>query len=234
MMLDATARLIAISYTGTLGAMTRNETETPIFCQIGSVDRREFYAAYQSGFRPEWRVTTDPINYSGQGVIDLDTPGGEVRCDIYRTYRKCADVLELWCVRKNEAAEQTITLWAAGKKVTLYGGYLTGTDGQNRTETGQVATDLVTLILPQTLQAYVGTQSVAYCRPKAYAAMSTADKATHFCIDGSSFFALGEITTTATKYQEINAAFDDVYRVQSVALKNRGTPDTEYLEVTGR
>lgn len=233
MMLDATARLISVTYSGNLGTMTRSEEETGIFCQIGSVNRTEFYAAYNSGFKPEYRVTTDPVNYSGQGIIDLDLAEGTVRCDIYRTYRKSMDVLELWCVRKNEAAELPFTLWTGDKRVVLFGAYLTGSDATERTETGKIAIDNVTLVLPQTLQAFAGTTQVGYCRPKEYAALSAAERATRFTIDTGSFFAVGNIDATG-KYQEINGAYDDVYRVQAVTRRNTGKPDTEYLEVTGK
>lgn len=259
MMLDATAKLIAVTYTGTLGTMTRTETPTTIYCQVGSVNRTEYYAAYNSGFRPEYRVTTDPVNYSGQGIVDLDLAEGTVRCDIYRTYRKSMDVLELWCVRKNEAAEQVFTLWTAGKRVTLYGAYLSGGDANERTETGKIATGIVTLVLPQTLQAFSGTTPVAYVTAKMYALMSPTDQDKHFTIDSSSFFVLGDINpgllfspedydgvlsyddyliATAdipedAKYQQINSIWD-TWRVQSVNFKNTGKPDTEYLEVVGR
>lgn len=259
MMLDATARLIAVTYSGNLGTMTRSEVETGIFCQIGSVNRTEYYAAYNSGFKPEYRVTTDPVDYSGQGIIDLDLAEGTVRCDIYRTYRKSMDVLELWCVRKNESAEQVFTLWTAGKRVTLFGAYLSGSNTNERTETGKIAADTVTLVLPQTLQAFYGTTPVAYVTSKMYALMSPTDQAKHFTIDSSSFFVIGEINpgmlispedydgvlsyddyliATAdipedAKYQQINSIWD-TYRVQSVVYKNTGKPDTEYLEVVGK
>ena len=233
MQIDSTARLIEITYTGALGAVTRTETATTIFCGISSVDRREYFSAYNSGFKPDFRVMTDPVNYSGQTVIDLDAPEGTVRCDIYRTYRKSADVLELWLTRKNPEAEQLFTLWSGGKVVKLVGGYLTGEDGAERTETGKIATDTVTLVLPQTFQAFCNGAPVAYCRPKAYATKTTTEQASCFTIDSSAFFALGDIASTE-KFQEINAKYDDVYRVQAVARKNRGKPDTEYLEVTGK
>ena len=63
--------------------------------------------------------------------------------------------------------------------------------------------------------------------------MGTAAQAEAFCIDSSSFFALGDISATG-KYQEINSQYDDVYRVQAVNRKNAGKPDTEYLEVVGK
>ena len=234
MLNDTTARLIEVRYTGLLGTMTRTETETPIFCQLGSVNRTEYFSAYNSGLKPELLVVTNPVNYAGQGIIEVDTPDGAVRCDIYRTYRAGPDKLELWCVKKNDAAEQAFTLWDAdGRRVTLYGAYLTGTDGTDRTETGRVATDTVSLVLPQTLRAFIGETPVAYCRPKAFAAMNPADRLTHFYIDSRCFFAAG-ILTDAGKYQAVNAAYDDVWLVQSVAVRNRGTPDTEYIEVTGK
>lgn len=259
-MIDTSARLIAVSYAGEFGLAQRVETTTEIFCSISSVNRAEFFAAYDSGFRPEFRVTTAPVNYAGQGIIELDTPEGPVRCDVYRTYRKSPDALELWCCRKNEEAVQIFTLWTAGKRVTLFGAYLSGSDGAQRTRTGQIATDTVSLILPQTLQAFVGETPVAYCRPKAYEMMSETDKAAHFYIDAGCFFALGDVNPALLfapkdydgvetsdhflfaaadipanlKYQEINALFDDVWRVQSVDRKNRGKPDTEYLEVVGK
>ena len=115
---DTSARLIAVSYVGELGVARRTETTTDILCQLGSVNRTEFYAAYNSGFRPEYRVTTAPVNYAGQTLIELDTPDGPVLCDIYRTYRKSLDVLELWCCLHNSDAVQVFTLFTAGKKVS--------------------------------------------------------------------------------------------------------------------
>ena len=234
-MIDTTARLIGISYVGALGVAQRVETETEIFCSISSVNRTEFYAAYNSGFRAEWRVTTDPINYTGQTLIELDTPNGAQRCDIYRTYRKSRDVIELWCCPQNPDAVQIFTLWSAGRKIALHGAYLSGSDGDERTTTGSVASDTVSLILPLTLQAFCGETPVAYCRPKAFAAMTQAQQAEHFFIDTSCFFALGEPAADAdAKFQAVNAAFDDVYRVQSVIRRTRGKPDTQYLEVVGK
>lgn len=238
-MIDTSAKLIAVTYTGNLGAMQRTETPTSIFCKLMSVDRTEYYNAYNSGFKPEFKVVTDPVNYSGQTIIEVDTPEGTVKCDIYRTYRKSLDQLELWCVKQNPEAVQTFTLWTAGKKVTLFGCYMLGSDGVDRTETGSVATDTVRLILPQTFQAFVGTSPVTYCKPKAYNIMTAAAQATHFYIDSHCFFALGNIDAVGTeKYQAVNSQYDDVYLVQSVAVKvrstNRAHPDTEYLEVVGK
>ena len=260
-MIDTSARLIAVSYVGEPGAARRVETATPILCRIDNVNRAEWFAAYNSGFRPEWRVTTTPASFGGQTIIDLDTPEGTVRCDVYRTYRKTPDALELWCCRKTAESEQVFTLWCAGKRVVLYGAYLTGTDGATRTNTGKVATDAVALILPQTFQAFCGGQPVAYSKPKAYKRMTSAQQAEHFYIDVDCFFALGDLDPSeliapagytgdlaaggyalaagdvpagGLRYQEINALYDDVWRVQSVDRRNRGKIDTEYVEVIGK
>ena len=235
-MIDSSARLIAVTYVGELGVARRIESETEIFCSISSVNRAEFFPAYNSGLRPEWRVVTNSVNWSGETILDLDLPEGTVRCDIYRTYRNNRDQIELWCCRKNAEASQTFTLWTAGKKITLHGAYISGSDGAERTRTGSAATDQVSLILPQTLHAFDGETPAAYCRPKAYAAMSPEDQSKHFFIDTGCFFALGEFFDEpgTAKYQAVNAAHDDVWRVQSVNRANRGKPDTEYIEVIGR
>ena len=260
-MIDTSARLITVRYEGELGTVRRIETATPIFCSIDNVNRAEWFAAFNSGFRPEWRVTTASVNFSGQTLIELDTPEGTVRCDVYRTYRKTQDALELWCCRKTAESEQVFTLWTAGRRVILYGCYLTGTDGATRTNTGKIATDTVSLILPQTFAAFCDGQPVAYCKPKAWRYMSADEQAKHFYIDVDCFFALGELdpalliapadydgTLTADgsllaaddipaaglRYQDVNAIFDDVWRVQSVDRKNRGKIDTEYIEVIGK
>ena len=259
-MRETAAELVTVRYSGTgLGRMERLETARRIFCRLGSVGQSEYYAAYNSGFKPEFKILTHPANYGGESIIDVELPGEIRRCDIYRTYQKSEEVLELWCVRKNEAAEQVFTLWTAGKRVTLYGAYLSGGDANERTETGKIATGTVTLVLPQTLQAFFGTTPVAYVTAKMYALMSPTDQDKHFTIDSSSFFVLGDINpgllispedydgvlsyddyliATAdipedAKYQQINSIWD-TWRVQSVTFKSTGKPDTEYLEVVGK
>lgn len=154
----------------------------------------------------------------------------------------------------------TVTLWTAGKRVTLVGAFLRGSDGVERTTTGRISTDNVTLVIPQTVKAFFSGSPVTYVREKIYALMSPTDQAKHFTIDSSSsFFALGEINPgllispedydgvlsyddyliaasdipADAKYQQINSIWD-TWRVQSVSLKNTGKPIEEYLEVTGR
>ncbi len=232
-MIPVSARLISISYAGSLGRAVKTETETAIYGDLQSVGRVEYYAAYDSGFLPEYKLTTAAVNYSDQGLIDIDTPAGEIRFTIYRTYRKTADDIELWCTRTNDQMESVFTLWTPDKRVTLFGAYLTGGDADNRNVTGRVANGGATLILPQSLQAFVGDTPVGYAKPKAYAALTEQQKDVAFTIDFKSFFAAGDIQATG-KYQEINGTYDDVFLVQGVALRNRGRPNTEYLEVVGR
>lgn len=140
--------------------------------------------------------------------------------------------MKVRCVRIDPSEEKTATLWSAGKRVALYGVWMSPENGIERTETGKVGDDTVALALPETVLAYSEGALLTYCGPKAYAAMSAADQAVHYTIDSNAFFALGDVRATG-KFQEINAAYDDVYRVQSVKRKQTGT-DTEYLEVTGK
>lgn len=139
------------------------------------------------------------------------------------------------CYRYDPDREEIITLWSAGQRVVLFGTWLTVTDSIERTDLGKAGTGSTALILPPSYQAYVGTQLVTLVKPKAFAAMTPQKQALHFTIDDSAFFAVGNIVTGSTpaKYQTINAAYDDVYRVSGVAWRNDGT-DEMYLEVTGR
>lgn len=231
---ETSAKLIAVTYSDSpLGTKAATETVTEIPCEVNSVGRTEFYAAYNSGFLPEYLVTTHSANYGGQGIIDILTASGEVRCDIYRTYNRGAGTVELYCVKKNPAVPTVFTLWTGGRIVKLYGAYLSGNDSVSRETNGKVSDGTVTLILPQSLKAFCGNVGVGYVRPKAYAAMSNEEKAESFYIDSSCFFAVGDIDAEG-KYQAINAAYDDVYLVKGVAVKNNGKPDTEYVEVTGK
>lgn len=231
-MYDSAAKLVTTTFNdGEYGLKEATEVKTQIFCSVKSVSRAEYFKAYDSGLLPEFVVITNPINYDGQSVIEVETQSGVVRCDIYRTYRKSLDEMELYCIKKNDNAVQPVTLWTKEKIVHLYGAYITGGDAVSRSDTGKDATGSVSLVLPQSLKAFCGTTAVGLVGVKAYA--NAEDKTNIFCIDSSCFFAPGLHTETG-KYQAINGAIDDVHLVQSVAVRNRGIPDTEYIEVIGR
>ena len=136
------------------------------------------------------------------------------------------------CVRIAPGEEQTVTIWSAGKRITAAGAFLTGSSGTERTENGKVGTDAVKLSIPAFAVCRCGTSVVSYCRPKAYAALAPEAQAERFTLDSGAFFALGDIPVSG-KFQAVNAAYDDVYRVQSVTVMRTET-GAEYLEVTGK
>lgn len=141
--------------------------------------------------------------------------------------------MELQLQRSLPAAGGAVTLWSAGKRVLLEGSYIQHEDGVDRQTTGLVASGGTVLIVPREHLATAAGAPVTYLRPIAYAALSEEAKVGHYTIDARSFFALGDVDD-AGSYQAINGRHDDVHLVQSVSLKNRGSPVTEYLEVMGR
>lgn len=141
--------------------------------------------------------------------------------------------MELQLQRSLPAAGGAVTLWSAGKRVLLQGSYIQHEDGVDRQNTGLVSTGSTVLVIPWEHRAAAEGEPVAYIRPIAYAALSEEAKAGYYTIDSKSFFALGDVDDDGS-YQAINGRHDDVHLVQSVSLKNRGSPVTEYLEVTGR
>lgn len=141
--------------------------------------------------------------------------------------------MELQLQRSLPAAGGAVTLWSAGKRVLLQGSYIQHEDGVDRQTTGLVSTGSTVLIVPREHLATAEGAEVTYLRPIAYGALSEEAKAGYYTIDAKSFFTLGDVDD-AGSYQAINGRHDDVHLVQSVSLKNRGSPVTEYLEVTGR
>lgn len=227
-------KLVSISYTnGGYGKRVATETKREVFCSVESIDRAEFFAAFNSDLRPEIKLTMFAPDYQGEVICELEVGGVWIKYDIYRTYIKKNEELELWCTRRNEDATQTVSLYSYGKNIKLHGVYITGTDGANKTTTGEISTDTVTVYIPLTVQAFDGLTQVELAKPKEYGRMSTAQKALHFVLDPTCFFVIGDIDATG-KYQEVNSQYDDVYRVQSVSLYNRGKLNTEYIEVVGK
>ena len=66
------------------------ETQREIFCQVDSVSRAEFFAAGQSGLRPEYRITVGETRLIYNGA----------RYAVYRTYHARTDELELYVQRE--------------------------------------------------------------------------------------------------------------------------------------
>lgn len=74
-----------------------DEKQTPIFIEVQSVSRSEFYNAGREGLMPEFVFVTAAVNYSGEDTVDF---AGQ-RFTIYRTYRSGgSDQIELYVQKK--------------------------------------------------------------------------------------------------------------------------------------
>lgn len=71
-------------------------TRTEIMALYESVSQSEFYKGGEAGLKPEFRLTTAIIDYSGEKEVELDGK----RYGIYRTYEVDKDYIELYCERK--------------------------------------------------------------------------------------------------------------------------------------
>ena len=69
------------------------ETRTPIFCQLKSVSRQEFYAAAQSGLKPEIVFVVHAYEYNGERKVEFDGK----KYSVVRTYRADFEEMELVC-----------------------------------------------------------------------------------------------------------------------------------------
>lgn len=72
------------------------DTRTEIMALYESVSQSEYYKGGEAGLRPEFRLTTAIIDYSGEKEVELDGK----RYGIYRTYEVDKDYIELYCERK--------------------------------------------------------------------------------------------------------------------------------------
>ena len=76
---------------------TVGETSREVFAQMDTVNRREFFAAGEAGFRPEYKFTVAAIEYAGEAVCAHDGK----RYAIYRTYHlPGTDTMELYVQRE--------------------------------------------------------------------------------------------------------------------------------------
>ena len=76
---------------------TRAQSKREIFAQVNSVDRREFFSAGESGFRPEYQFNVFAAEYRGESLCKFK---GRT-FSVYRTYHvPGTDVLELYVQRK--------------------------------------------------------------------------------------------------------------------------------------
>lgn len=102
---DDVITLIKQTPTGALdeyGQEVFTETTREVFCKVTSTTRAEFYQARQTGLEPEFVFVTQPCNYDNERILayGVDEHNQPQRYSIYRTYRRGADVLEIYAQKE--------------------------------------------------------------------------------------------------------------------------------------
>ena len=67
-----------------------------VYCQVSSINEREFFEAGRSGLNPEYRFTMFSGDYNGEETIEYQ----DKTYTVYRTYLKRSDAIELYVMRK--------------------------------------------------------------------------------------------------------------------------------------
>ncbi len=78
------------------GVWATTRTSRPVYCQVLSVTRAEFFEAGRNGFNPEFEFTMFFGDYNGEKVVEYN---GETFA-IYRVYHGRNDTIELYVERK--------------------------------------------------------------------------------------------------------------------------------------
>lgn len=97
--MDRSEVLTLISITYTTDALKQKipvETTRPVFCNVQSVGRAEFFTAGQAGLKPEYVCTMLSTDYNGEKIVSLR---GE-RFAVYRTYLRQNEQIELYLERR--------------------------------------------------------------------------------------------------------------------------------------
>ena len=76
-----------------IGNSTSEKVETIIFCEKRSIRQSEFYAAAQSGLKPELTLVVRPYEYNDQKELIFE----DVSYRIIRTFEIDSEELELIC-----------------------------------------------------------------------------------------------------------------------------------------
>ena len=97
MLLNDTLTLISRAYyKDPYGIQRETETTKEIFCDASSIGATEFYEAAQTGLRPEYRFIVLDAEYSGETLVRFH--GTDL--NVYRTYRRSLDYIELYTSRR--------------------------------------------------------------------------------------------------------------------------------------
>lgn len=73
-----------------------NEERLDVFGTVESVGQKEFFAAAQSGFKAEHKITVWQSDYDGQSIVELNNE----RYSVYRTFRLKDGHIELYLASK--------------------------------------------------------------------------------------------------------------------------------------
>lgn len=138
------------------------------------------------------------------------------------------------------AQENVDTLKIEHNITILKGVFLDISKAANVAKSGLVNADAATLFIPMSIKAINGKTGAeqTYLPPKEY--MSLGDPSAHWTIRASGvlsnkdcFFVKGEVVDERD-FEEINASYDDVYRVSSVDPRDFGSEHMRHWEVSGK
>lgn len=79
-----------------VGNAVRKESLHDTYARVSSVSQSEFSSAGQMGIKPEYRITVNTYDYSGEKIVVLF---GE-KYAVYRTYQATPFEIELYVERK--------------------------------------------------------------------------------------------------------------------------------------
>lgn len=77
---------------------TRERKE--LFASVESVGQKEFFAAAQTGFKAECKISIWQSEYEGQEIVEMPLHGRMRRLFVYRTYERDDERVELYLTGK--------------------------------------------------------------------------------------------------------------------------------------
>lgn len=139
------------------------------------------------------------------------------------------------------AHESVDTLKTVYNITVLQGVFLDISKGANVIKSGLENADAATLFIPFSIEAVSGItgQKQTYTEPREYERLE--DKSGHWTIrtggpnsNKDCFFVKGSVVEPDKDYQDINAYYDNVFRVSTVDPRDFGSPDMQHWEVSGK
>lgn len=139
------------------------------------------------------------------------------------------------------AYENVDTLKIEHNITVLKGVFLDISKAANVAKTGLVNADAATLFIPMSVKAVNGKTGEAqtYLSPKEYGRLGDTSKYWTIRPSGTlsnkdCFFLKGEHVEDEWNFEQIDAFYDDVYRVSSVDPRDFGSPEMWHWEVSGK